>query len=349
MKKFLVILLVIVFATVCLAGCGGGATPASPEPAAPAPEAPATEAPAAPAESSDITIGFSLSTLNNAFFVAMKIGIEQGCAEQGVTLVQTNANGDIAQQTAQMEDLILQGVDALIVNPIDSDAIVTVEEKAVAAGIPVIYCDRGSNGDGYTAFIATDNVAMGALAADMIADFLTDKFGEAKGKVVEIQGLMGTSAAIDRGDGFNDQLKKYPDIDLVASQPGDFDQATALNVMQNIIQAQPVIDAVYGHNDDNTLGALRAIEGAGLLKPPGDPGHIYIIGIDGIADALTAIREGGIDVTIAQDPIGMGINAVELTVKVIKGGTVDRKIIQPFYVIDASNVDDPTNWANAAG
>lgn len=362
MKKVLVVLLVVIFAAAGFAGCSSPAEPsaeATPEapaataeaPAEPSAAEPAASEPAEPAEAgSDITIGFSLSTLNNAFFVAMKQGIEQGCEEQGVTLVQTNANGDIAQQTAQMEDLIQQGVDALIVNPIDSDAIVTSEEKAVEAGIPVIYCDRGSSSNGYTAFIATDNVQMGALAADMIAEYLTEKNGEPKGKVVEIQGLMGTSAATDRGEGFHKKIESdYPDIVIVASQPGDFDQETSLNVMQNIIQAQPEIDAVYGHNDDCTLGALKAIEGAGLLVPAGEEGHIYIIGIDGIADALTAIRDGGIDVTISQDPIGMGINAVELSKKVVEGGSVDKNIIQPFYVIDASNVDDPTNWANAAG
>jgi len=338
-------MLVVVLA-IGIAACNK--TDTAPPPAETTPE---TTAPAetTPEPAGDITIGFSLSTLNNAFFVAMKQGIEQGCEEQGVKLVQTNANGDIAQQAAQMEDLIQQGVDALIVNPIDSDAIVASEEKAVAAGIPVIYCDRGSNGDGYTAFIATDNVAMGALAADLIAEFLTAKNGAPKGKVVEIQGLMGTSAAVDRGAGFNDQIKNYPDIEIVASQPGDFDQETSLNVMQNIIQAQPVIEAVYGHNDDCILGAMKALEGAGKLVPAGQEGHIFIVGIDGIADALTAIRDGGIDVTISQDPIGMGINAVQLSVKVIGGGTVDRNIIQPHYIIDINNVDDPTNWANAAG
>lgn len=292
-------------------------------------------------------IGCSLSTLTNAFFVGMRQGIIDKCKELDAELIEVNADGDIANQASQIEDLISQGVQALIVNPVDSDAIVASELKAKEAGIPVIYCDRGSTGEDYTAFIATDNIAMGELAAEKIIEFLTDRYGAPKGNVVEIEGLIGTSAARDRGEGFNKVIVDYPDIKIVARQAGDFNQETSLNVMQNIIQANDEIDAVYGHNDDCILGALKAIESAGLLKPVGEDGHIYIIGIDGIYDALTAIKANKIDVTISQTPVVMGASAVELAVKIIKGGTVDKSIDNPFYVIDSSNVDDPDNWANA--
>ncbi|WP_343250665.1 substrate-binding domain-containing protein [Diplocloster hominis] len=296
----------------------------------------------------DITIGTSISTLTNEFFVAMKLGLEEAAEANGVKLVETNADNDTAKQTSQIEDLISQGANAIICNPIDSDAIVTAQQKTIDAGIPLIYADRGSTSDGYTAFLATDNVAMGAIAADKIAEFLTDKYGEPKGKVVEIEGLAGASATRDRGEGFHKQLEeKYPDIEVVAQQAGDFNQETSLNVMQNIIQAQPEFDAVYGHNDDCTLGALKAIEGAGLLKPAGDKEHIYIVGIDGVADALEAIRQGSIDVTISQDPIGMGKKAIELAIQAVNGETVEKDQIQGHYVIDSTNVDDETNWANA--
>ena len=170
------------------------------------------------ADDGGIKIGFSLSTLGNAFFVGMRAGIVNECEAQGIQLVETNADGDIATQAAQMEDLISQGVQALIVNPVDSDAIVASEKKAVEAGIPVIYCDRVSTGDGYTAFIATDNIAMGELGANEIVKFLTERYGEPKGNVVEIQGLIGTSAARDRGEGFNNIMKDYPNIKIVAQQ-----------------------------------------------------------------------------------------------------------------------------------
>lgn len=355
MKKLLVIVLALVL-TVSLVACTAADTTASS--AAPASSAAAaTEAPASSAAASEAaseasgsyTIGFSQSTLANAFFVGMRIGVMKEAEAKGVKVVEANANGDMATQTSQMEDLISQGVNAIIACPIDSEAIVTSEEKCVAAKIPVIYCDRGSKSGNYNSFIATDNVAMGALAADKIAEYLTAKNGSAKGNVVEIQGLMGTSAAKDRGQGFNDQIAaKYPDIKIVASQAGDFDQEKSLNVMTNILQANPEIDAVYGHNDDCTLGAAKAIEAAGKMVKTGEDGHIYIIGIDGIMDALTAIQEGKIDVTIAQDPVGMGQNAVDLAIKILDGETVEKDVAQPFKVLDASNCMDAANWAVAA-
>lgn len=333
MKKVFVIVVALLMLVSLFAGC--------------VPKAPVVDEDTGGEESS-IKIGFSLSTLGNAFFVGMRAGIVDECAAQGVELVETNADGVIATQASQIEDLISQGVKALIINPVDSDAIVASEKKAAEAGIPVIYCDRGSTGDDYTAFIATDNVAMGVLAADEIAKFLMDRYGEYKGNVVEIQGLVGTSAARDRGEGFNTQMAtKYPGITIVAQQAGDFNQETSLNVMQNIIQANDNIDAVYGHNDDCTLGALKAIESAGLLKPVGEDGHIYIIGIDGIYDALTAIKDGKKDATISQTPVIMGASAVKIALQVIAGETVEKNILNPFYVIDASNADDPTNWANS--
>lgn len=300
-------------------------------------------------ETESIKIGASLSTLTNAFFVAMKMGLEDTAEEKGIELIVTNADNDVSKQASQIEDLISQEVNALIVNPIDSDAIVPSEQKAAAAGIPVIYCDRGSTGEDYTSFLASDNVAMGAIAADKIADFLTEKYGEPKGKVVEIQGKIGTSAATDRGAGFNDAIaEKYPDIEVIAQQPGDFDQEVSMNAMQNIIQANPEFDAVYGHNDDCILGAMKAIESADMLKNAGEEGHIYIIGIDGTFDAIKAIQDGKIDVTISQDPIGMGTKAIELCVDALGGTEIEKNMIQDSYVIDAENAEDPTNWGNAA-
>ena len=352
MKKVLLALLSVILVGTLLAGCGTQQQSTSSEAegqSQAAKESQTSEDTSKETSSEEIVIGSNLSTLTNAFFVALKIGLEEEAEAQGVKLVETNADNDVSKQASQIEDLISQGANALIINPIDSDAIVASEQKAVADSVPVIYCDRGSTSDGYTSFVATDNVAMGAVAADKIAEFLTEKYGEPKGKVVEIEGLTGSSAAIDRGKGFNDKLESdYPDIEVVARQAGDFNQETSMNVMQNIIQANSEIDAVYGHNDDCTLGALKAIEGAGLLKTAGEDGHIYIIGIDGTADAIAAIEEGKIDVTISQDPIGMGKQAIQLAIAAIKGETIEKSIAQPHYVIDSTNADDPDNWGNAA-
>ena len=328
MKKFTALALAILLAVTMLAGCGGDSDTGS----------------------DTLVIGVSMPTLGNAFFVGMLMGIEEGVRLHGAEIVTLNANGDVALQTSQVEDLITQGVDAIIICPIDSDAIVTAQQMVIDAGIPLVYCDRGASASGYDSFVATDNVAMGALGADLIAEFLTERYGSPTGKVVELQGLIGTSAARDRGDGFNNRVDStYPAMEIIARQPGDFNQETSLNVMQNIIQANPEIDAVFTHNDDNALGVLRAIEGAGLLRSPGDPDYIYIVGIDGISDAIMEIRAGNIAVTISQDPIGMGITAVGFAIDVINGVSVPVSFDQPHYPIDASNANDNDHWGIAAG
>ncbi|WP_126428606.1 sugar ABC transporter substrate-binding protein [Brevibacillus marinus] len=297
--------------------------------------------------SGKLKIGMSNSILSIDFFVALKQGVEQGAAKHGFELINTNANGDAAKQVADIEDLIQKGVDAIIVNPQDVDAIVPAIEKANQANIPVIALDRGASAGKLLSFIETDNVEMGRKAADFIAEKLKERYGEYKGNVVELEGLLGSTAARDRGKGFNEQMKeKYPNIKIIARQAADFNQEKALNVMTNILQANPQIDAVFGHNDDNTVGAANAIDQAGRFKPIGDKEHIIIIGIDGTRQAIQAIKDGRIDATISQVPIEMG----ELAVDYIKQALVDKKPVEEHtytrnFLVTKENVDKEKLWA----
>ncbi|WP_457638392.1 sugar ABC transporter substrate-binding protein [Oceanithermus sp.] len=297
------------------------------------------------AKDGKIVIGYSISTLNNAFFVGMTKGVENGAKKYGVELITVNANGDAGKQVADVEDLITKGVDAIIINPRDAEAIAPAVKKALDAGIPVFALDRGVTGVEVTSFLETDNVAMGRLAADLIAKAMEKKYGEPKGKVIELVGLVGTTAARDRGKGFHEELKKYPGLKLVASQPADFNQEKAFNVTTNLVLAHPDVDAIYGHNDDNTVGAVRALKAMGKLKKVGEPGHIYIIGIDGIKQALDLIREGYIDCTISQEPVMMGEKAVEFAVDYLNGKEVPKHYYTPFTPVTKENVDKRKNWA----
>lgn len=298
-------------------------------------------------DSGKLKIGMSNSILSIDFFVALKQGVEQGAAKNGYELINTNANGDAAKQVADMEDMIQKGVNAIIVNPQDVDAIVPAIEKANQANIPVIALDRGSSAGKLLSFLETDNVEMGRKAADYIAEKLKAEYGEYKGNIVELQGLLGTTAARDRGKGFNEQMEsKYPNIKIIARQAADFNQEKALNVMTNILQANPEIDAIFGHNDDNTVGAANAIDQAGRFKPIGDKDHIVIIGIDGTRQAVQGIKDGRIDATISQVPIEMG----ELAVDYVKQALVDKKSVEEHtytrnFIVTKENVDKEKLWA----
>jgi ribose transport system substrate-binding protein len=292
-----------------------------------------------------VVIGYSISTLNNAFFVGMTRGVENGAKKLGTELITVNANGDSAKQAADVEDLITKKVSAIIINPRDAEAIAPAVKKSLAAGIPVLALDRGVTGVGVTSFLETDNVAMGKLGADLIAEAMKAKYGEIKGNVIELGGLVGTTAARDRGKGFHEGLEKYPGLNLVASQPADFNQEKAYNVTTNLMLAHPDVDAFFGHNDDNTVGAERALKAMGKLVKVGEKGHIYIVGIDGIKQALDSIRKGNIDCTISQEPVMMGEKSVEFALDYLAGKKVTKHYYTPFTAIDINNVDKRANWA----
>ena len=288
-----------------------------------------------------LTVGVSVPTLSNPFFVGMDRGARQRAGELGYNIVAPNAQGDMATQINQMEDLITKKVDVLIICPINAKAVVPAVKKANAANIPVIALDRGSDGGELASFIETDNVELGRKGADFIAAKLKERYGSAKGNVVNLQGLRGTTAAESREQGFMEGLKKYPDIKLVSSQAADFDQEKALNLTMNILQANAKIDAIFCANDDNAVGALKALESTKRFKPMGDPGHVVIIGIDGTAQALQAIRDGKIDATISQNPVKMASKAVDFATDVKAGKTIEKRVYYPNLLINKENIDAP--------
>jgi ribose transport system substrate-binding protein len=331
---------VVLCAAAALSGCSKNESASTTPAASDAGASAGVVASAAPAAAGGKTkIGFSVSTLNNAFFVGLKAGVEKGSKEQGFDLVQTNANGDAQQQVNDAINLLSQGITALVLNPIDSKAIIPAVEKANSMGIPVFTLDRGSDGGKVTSFVASDNVALGTTAAKWIADQLTKRNGSAKGNVVDLIGLVGTTAATDREKGFSDEIAKYPDIKVVARQEGAFDQEKSLNAMTNILQKYPQIDAVFGANDDNTVGAEKAIDNANRYKPLGDKEHIMVIGADGTAQALSAIRSGKQDATISQNPIQMAAKALSFIADYNAKKDVPATYAWPTLLIDKANID----------
>lgn len=259
-------------------------------------------------------IGLVVSTLNNPFFVTLKDGAEKKANELGYKLIVLDSQNDSSKESSNVEDLIAQKADLILINPTDSGAVVNAVKAANAAKIPVITLDRASNGGDVVAHIASDNIAGGKMAADFISKQLNGK-----GNVVELQGIAGTSAARDRGKGFNDGIAANKGIKVIAQQAADFDRAKGMTVMENILQAQPEINAVFAHNDEMALGAIKAIEAS---KRTG----IIVVGFDAVADAVKAVNDGKMAATVAQQPDLIGSMGVENAVKVLKGETVEKSI-----------------------
>ena len=274
-------------------------------------------------EEGGYVIGLSLSTLNNPFFVTLRDGAQEAADELGVELVVVDAQDDPATEATNIEDLIEQGVDVLLINPTDADAVVPSVMRANEAGIPVFTIDRSASGGEIVSHIASDNVAGGRMAAEYLCEALG---GE--GNVVELEGIAGTSAARDRGQGFNEYMsEECPGITIVARQTANFNRAEGLTVFENILQAEPDIDGVFAHNDEMILGAIEAAEAAGRAD------EIIFVGFDAIDDAVQAVREGRLAATIAQQPALMGRLGVEMAVAYLNGEEVEEFIPVPLALV----------------
>lgn len=255
------------------------------------------------------SIGFSVSTLNNPFFVTLSEGAKDKADELGVDLIVVDAGDETAKQTSDIEDLISRNISVLIVNPVDSDAVAPAVKDAVSKGIKVISVDRVVNGVDVDCAIASDNVA-GAEAA---TEYLVSLIGEGA-KVAELQGTTGASATIDRGQGFHNVADKK--LNVVASQTGDFNRSDGMSVMENMLQADSGIQGVFAHNDEMALGAVEAIGSR----------NIVVVGFDATDDAQAAIKAGKMAATVAQKPDLMGATAVETARKILNGEAVDKEI-----------------------
>ena len=261
--------------------------------------------------SSGNVIGFSVSTLNNPFFVTLTEGARSAASEKGVELVVVDAGDDAAKQTSDIEDLVSRNVGVLIVNPVDSDAVAPAVKSAMSQGIKVIAVDRGVNGVDVDCQIASDNVA----GARMGTEYLMELVGEGA-KVAELQGVPGASATIDRGEGFHQVADKS--LQVAASQTANFNRAEGMTVMENILQSDGAIKGVFAHNDEMALGAVEAVAASGK--------DIKIVGFDATDDAQKAVKDGKMAATVAQKPDKMGETAIETAVKIMAGETVDKSI-----------------------
>lgn len=290
-------------------------------------------------------IGLSISDMNNAYFVGMERGFREAAEAAGYELIVTNANSQLSKQISDIEDLINQQVDMIMINALDSGGMAEIHKKCKESGIPFMYVDRGAEGVDDVVFVETNNFEAGQKCAEYMVERLEERYGAPRGKLVLLEGVPSTSVSIDRGDGFMSVVEKYPGIEIVAKQIGNFNQETSLDVMTNILQAQPEIDGIFNYNDDNALGAAKAIDAAGRYYPVDDPKHIINIGIDGMYPALEALRDGTMDLTYAQEPLEMGRMAIEFATRIFEGETdLAGHYYSPITKITAENWDDENHW-----
>jgi len=269
------------------------------------------------------TIGLSVSTQNNPFFVELVEGAKAQADSLGVQLTVADAGDDTAKQAADIEDLVASGISVLIVNPVDSDAVTGAVEFALSKGVRVISVDRAVNGVEIDCQIASDNI----MGAELSTQFIVDMLGEGA-VVVELEGVTGTSAAIERSQGFHNIADEK--LNVVASQTANFDRTEGMSVMENMLQANGDIQAVFAANDEMALGAMEAISGAGK--------NIVVVGFDATDDALASIEAGQMAATIQQQPALIGSTAVENAVKLINGESIPASVPVEVTLVTKDNL-----------
>lgn len=266
-------------------------------------------------------IALVISTLNNPFFVTLQEGAQQKASELGHELIVLDSGNDAARELSNVEDALSRDIDLLMMNPTDSDAAASGVRAANARDIPVITLDRSANGGDVAAHIASDNVAGGKLAGEFIADQIGGD-----GNVVQLEGVPGASATRDRGEGFTAAIEAAQGIELVATQPANFNRSEGLNVMENLLQAHPDIDAVFAQNDEMALGAQRALAA-------GNKQDLVLVGFDGTDAGIQAVEDGKMAATVAQQPARIGELGVTTADKLLKGERVEANIPVPLKLI----------------
>lgn len=281
-----------------------------------------------------LTIGLSVGTLANPFFVAMGKGVEEAGKELGADVLVESAEYDLAKQTSQIENFITKKVDVILLNAVDTKGIAAAVQMAKDAGIPVIAVDTNAEG-GVDATVTSDNYQAGKLAGEYVIEQLGGK-----GKIAIIDGPP-VSAVTDRIQGFEDAIKDS-DIKVIAKQNGEGSREKALTVMESILQANPsgTIDAVFAINDPEAIGVEIAQEQAGRKD------EFFIVGVDGAPEAAEAMAKEGssIKATSAQSPAEMVKKAVEIGMKVKNGEKVEELIKVPVTLVTQEELDSYKGW-----
>jgi inositol transport system substrate-binding protein len=273
-------------------------------------------------------IGVSYESLQSEFTINLQKALQAKAKELGVEIIEVDGMGSGEKQVGQVENFITQGVDAIILQPIEKDATVPAVEMANNAKIPIVVVNAmTANIQKANAYVGSEDVVAGRLEMEEMA-----KRMGGKGNIVIIHGPWGNSAEQQRTQGIKEVLKKYPDIKIVFEQTGNWDRAQGLSVMENVLSSGKVVNALISQNDEMAIGAYKAIEAAGKQK------EILVSGIDAIADALTFVKEGKLACTVFQDAKGQGALSVKIAADLAAGKKYPHDNFIPFELVTKENL-----------
>ena len=283
------------------------------------------------------TVGVSMALFDDNFLTVLRNGMQDYAKTlDGVTLQVEDAQNDVAKQQSQIQNFIAAGVDAIVVNPVDTDATAAMSKLAADAGIPLVYVNREpANIDTLPeqqAFVASNEVESGTLETQEVCKLLGGK-----GKAVVMMGELSNQAARMRTKDIHDVLATdaCKGITIVEEQTANWSRTQGADLMTNWLSAGLEFDAVIANNDEMAIGAIQALKAAGK-----DMSKIVIGGVDATQDALAAMAAGDLDVTVFQNAAGQGKGSLDAALKLAKGETVEKKVYIPFELVTPANLKD---------
>jgi ABC-type sugar transport system substrate-binding protein len=285
------------------------------------------------------TIGVSMALFDDNFLTVLRNGMtDYAKTQDGVTLQIEDAQNDVGKQLSQVQNFVASGVDAIIVNPVDTDATVALSQAADAAGIPLIYVNRQPvNVDQLPekqAFVASDEKESGTLETKEVCRLLKEA-GKTEAKAVVMMGELSNQAARMRTQDIKDVIAtpECSFIKIVEEQTANWSRTQGADLMTNWLSAGVEFDAVIANNDEMAIGAIQSLKAAGK-----DMKDVIVSGVDATQDALAAMAAGDLDVSVFQNAAGQGKGAVDAALKIARGETVEKKGYVPFELVTPANL-----------
>ena len=274
-------------------------------------------------------VGFAQDNLANDWRLSQVREMEQALAEEpGVRFIYSDAGGSTAQQILDIENMVDQGVDLLVTSPRDIRALTPVISSAHARGIPVVLLTRDIIGEAYTAFVGLDDRDIARRAALRLVERLGGK-----GKVLVLQGLPTATTAINRTEGFMEEIANHPGMEVTAVKPANYLRADAIRAVEEAVAEGVAFDAIYAQSDSMASGARLALRRVGI-----DPGSLAVVGIDYISEAREAIRAGEQDASFTYPTCGR--EGAETALRLLRGEEVPKRRLVKSRMITRDNVEE---------
>lgn len=282
------------------------------------------------------TVAYSIPSMFTTFFAACWAGVEQQCAEYGWDAILLDPNGDIELQISQLQNQVVKGVDAIVISPIDAEAVGPAITSCVNAGVPVFCIDRRGSGK-VVATLETDNVQVGV---DMGKAILADYAGK-EIEVLIIQGVLSDTPTLDRTAGVKSVLEGAENVTIVGEpSAGEYSNEAAMATTKNYLESNPGIDVIFTCTDALVPGILAALKEAGKTGLVGEENHIGVYSVDGAGEALDYIAAGQLDATFSQYPITLGTDVVKTIKSYLAGETIEEKIFYGGDVVSQKNLEE---------